>query len=145
MSNPDTALRKLALAIGHPLDFDAAGQCGIEFDGGRLVVFHRRDPATLSIRVPLNRIDAIADTDKQLALLERALAANYECAPDEGTIGLCESSRSLVLVGWLTGVQINDLVEALSRLLAQTERIEARLAESEDATSSALPGLGIRV
>jgi hypothetical protein len=144
MSNPDAALKKLATAIGCPLAFDDAGQCGIEFDGGRLVVLHRRDPATLSIRIPLNRIDAIADADRRLALLERVLAANYACAPGQGTIGLCERSRSLVLVGWLTGEHIEDLVEAVSSLIEQAEAVDARLAGNEDTLPGAPPGVGIR-
>lgn len=145
MSDPETALGALAEAVQHPLAFDHTGECGIEFEGARLVVLHRRDQATLSIRLPLLRIDTIADTDTRLAVLEQALAANYQSLPGLGTVGLCENSRSLVLVCWLAGEQINDTVETVARLIDQAQDIETKLAEGKGATAGGTPGVGIRV
>jgi hypothetical protein len=146
MPDPDSALESLALVLDCPLEFDEAGECALEFDQGRLVVLHRADDQTLSVRIPIGRADAIADSLERLAMMERMLAENYQSVPTDGVIGLCEASRSLVLVRWLANEQLDDLAGAIVGLIERVERLERwpSVTETSDATAQP-PGSALRV
>jgi hypothetical protein len=145
MSDPDTALRSLAAVLAHPLDFDDDGQCALEFEGERLVVLQRSGEAGLSIRIAIQRVDSTPDAQHHLTLMARALAENYRSGPEDGVIGLCEASQSLVLVRWLTDESMTDLVEAIAHLIERAESVETALVDSDEADTSVRGSLGIRV
>jgi hypothetical protein len=144
MSDPDTALQLLAAVLAHPLDFDDDGQCALEFEGGRVVVLQRNSEAGLSIRIAIQRVDSTEDLHHRLALMARALAENYRAGPEDGVIGLCEASHSLVLVRWLAGESIGDLVAAMARLIERAENLDKALVESDETDPNARGNLGIR-
>lgn len=145
MSDPDTALQSLALTLGHPLDFDAEGQCALEFEQDRIVVLQRSGEEGLSIRIAVQRVESTPDPHRRLALMARALAENYRSGPEDGVLGLCEASQSLVLVRWLAGESMNALIAAVAHLMDRAESLETALLESDEADTDVRGSLGIRV
>ena len=128
MSGVQPLLDGLGSRLGHALSLDASHQCALEFSDSRLLVIAELDEATVSLRVELLSLTAVADPAVQQSLLKRAMALNYGQARPGLWLGWCEASNTIALLGVFNREgDPEDFVDAVDILLSESLAARASL------------------